>query len=75
MGIHGDEVFVFAGVRAFAFGHAEHHADAGAVDVGVEDANPCAFGLECQSQVDGGGGFTDATLARRDSDDVFHAGY
>ncbi len=73
--VHGDEVFVFASVRAFAFGHAEHHADAGAVDVGVEDADPGAFGLERQSEVDGGGGFTDATLAGGDGDDVFHAGH
>ena len=74
VGVHGDEVFVFAGIRAFTFRHAEHHADAGAVDVGVEDADPCTFGLESQSQVDGGGGFADTALAGGDGDDVFHAG-
>ena len=73
--LHGHEVFVFAYVRALAFGDAEHHADAGAVDVGVEDAHSCAFGLQGQGEVDRCGRFAHASLAGGYRDDVFHARY
>ena len=71
---HGDEVFVFPGVGAFALGNAQHHTDAGAVDVCVEYAHAGAFGLQRQGEVDGGGGFAHATLARGHGNDVLDAG-
>src|SRR5690554_2202023 len=75
VGGDGYEVFVFAHVRALAFGDAEHHADAGAVDVGIQDSNPGTFGVQGQGEVDGGGGFAHAAFARGNGDDVFHARY
>ncbi len=53
---------------------AHHHGLAGAVDVGVEQADAGAFGSQRQRQVDGGGAFADAALAGGHGHDILHVG-
>ena len=51
--------------------HAHHHRLAGAVNIGIQQANAGPFGRQGQRQVGGGGTFADAAFARRHGDDVF----
>ena len=53
---------------------AHHHGLAGAVNVGVQQADAGAFSGQGQGQVDRGGAFANAALARGDSDDVLDVG-
>jgi hypothetical protein len=68
--LHRCDVLV---VRALGLaGQAEHHRDAGAVDVGVEHADLAALGGQRERQVHRGGGLAHAALAGGDGDDVAH---
>ena len=76
---HGFQAPGFDGKHGFAadFGlcvDAEHAGEAGAVDVGVEQADVVAGLGEGDGDVDGGGGFADAALAGGDGDDVLDVG-
>src|SRR5439155_4942737 len=53
---------------------AEHHRDAGAVDVGVHQAHAPALHVQGQGEVGGHGRFADAALAAGDGDEVFDVG-
>ena len=59
-------------VQAFRLArHAHHHRHAGAVNIGVEQANACALNSQSQSQIDSGGAFAHPALAGCHSNDVF----
>ncbi|MNF74629.1 hypothetical protein D3C84_566680 [compost metagenome] len=74
MGLQRHEPLLVLDLRAGAVRNAEHQALAGAVDVGVEDADPRALAGQRQRQVGGGGRLADAALARGHGDDVLHPG-
>ncbi len=68
---HGDQLAV--GLIGLAIGHAEHGRLAGAVQIRIQHADPCAHFGHGDGQIGGGGGFADAAFAGSDGDDVFHA--
>jgi hypothetical protein len=53
--------------------YAEHAWLAGAVDVGIQDADPGTLGGQCQCKVDCDGGLADTALAGSHGDDVADA--
>ena len=53
---------------------AQHHRLAGAIDVGIEDADLRAPGRPGQGQIDRNRGFANSTLAARHGDDILDAG-
>ena len=61
------------GVETDTRGRSEHARDGGAVQIGVEYADPLTRQAQGRSQVDADGGFADATLAAGDQNDVAHA--
>ena len=68
--LHGLAVLALGPAR-----DAQHHRQAGAVDVGIEQADAGALGRQRERQVGGGGALADAALARGHGDDVLDVGH
>ncbi len=68
------EPLLVADLRPGPFGDTEHHALAGAIDVGIQDTHPRPFTGQGQGQVGGGGGLAHTALARGHGHDVLDVG-
>jgi hypothetical protein len=65
--LDGDDA-IFAGDTRSFFG-THHEGNVGAVDIGIEETDLVAEAREGEREIDGDGGFADASLAGADGDD------
>ena len=72
MGFNRSKVLFVGCCGPGTLGHTQHHGDAGAVDIRIQQTNLSTSPLQSQRQINGGGRFAHSALARGHCHYVFH---